>query len=188
MWLYKYTCVYKHIYICITCTLICWYLPEIQSRRRSNLFGTKDLFGGRQSVHRLQKRGEGEMVYRIIKAHYIYRAFLLSHHFPLRSSGIRIQRMGIPALEETVAFKLLAGRGKLEWARFGRAQSWGSRVSHRWVATFPRQRKQLRMPMKPEMTSKTHERHEWGHILKIASGENTNIRDGVTNNNEGCQN
>ena len=83
---------------------------------------------------------------------------LLSHQHHLRSSGIRIQRMGTPALEKQW-LKNLGRRGKLEWAWFGRAWSRGSRVSHRWVATFPRQREQLRMLVKPEMTNKTHEWH-----------------------------
>lgn len=47
--------------------------------------------------------------------------------------------------------------------------------------------KAAQMPMKPEMTSKTHERHRQVYS-EIAEWENTNIRDGVTNNNEGCQN
>ena len=84
---------------------------------------------------------------------------LLSHQLHLRSSGIRIQRLGTPALEKQW-LKNPGRRGKLEWAWFGRDWNLGSRVSHRWVAASPASlRKQVRMSVRPEMTNKTREWH-----------------------------
>lgn len=43
------------------------------------------------------------------------------------------------------------------------------------------------MSVKPEITDKRHMNDMNRYILKIAELENANIRDGVNNNNEGCQ-
>ena len=76
--------------------------------------------------------------------------------------------------------------GKTELSRFRSAWSWGRRVSHKRVAAFPQPEK-LSMSVKPEMTNKRHMNDTNRYILKTAELENTNIRDGVNNNNEGCQ-
>lgn len=43
------------------------------------------------------------------------------------------------------------------------------------------------MPVKPEITDKRHMNDMNRYIPKIAELETANIRDGVNNNNEGCQ-
>ena len=58
-----------------------------------NLSGIRDRFHGRQFFHGCGGDSSGKT-----QAHYIY-CLLLLHQLQLRSSGIRSQRLGTPALE-----------------------------------------------------------------------------------------
>lgn len=123
-------------------TLICCICQRFSLAAVPNLFGTKDLFGGR---HHPQTAGGGRggrwfrgmISYITFIAHFISVLLSYQHSF-LRSSGIRIQRMGIPALREKQWLQTLAEEANLnEQFYLEEPEACGKQVSHRWVATFP---------------------------------------------------
>lgn len=79
-----------------------------------NLFGTRNLFHVRQIFHGPEEGGDG---LRIIQARYIYCALIINQ-LQSRSSGIRCQRSGTPALKDQPSKGDSHHMGRLEDRRY----------------------------------------------------------------------
>ena len=120
-WLYRFYGITEGTMLTSHCSL---FEQKCISRRHRflavvpNLFGTRDLFHGRQFFPWSRV---GEMVLEWLNAlHLLCILFLLLwYQCHLRSSGIKSQRLGIPALEKFGHYPKVQPPGELFWVYIG---------------------------------------------------------------------